>query len=222
MDAFEPHFTQASAPGSPSEVMGRYAQQFGVPIYPGASPDTSHFAAPPQETSRIYLVYVSSDPIEKVLEFYKRSMTMQVFQYGTATQLKGTSSTGADVTINVGPSVQRSGTNFTITAVALPATRIASASPAMPPPTVAPRTYQTPPATATRDDNGQTWDYSTNRMPAENPTPVPAPAPTQTAPPPPPVEDPPADVPPEQTSNGETDTNQGTTGDNPPGGEPPQ
>ena len=168
-----PQFTPAKSDRqATADLMMNTAAQFGVPIYPGSTPDTGHFSVPAagQPTNRAYLMYASADPMEKVIEYYKTALNMLATQFGSTTQLKGTSSSGAEITINVGRDMQNSQTNFTITAFMRPVddagTQMAAAAPtsAMPP-----RTYATPPATANRDA-AQDYNYPNNNTGTDNGT----------------------------------------------------
>lgn len=162
--AATPQFTSSAASGMASQQMAQAAAQFGVQIYPGAEPDTAHFTpvASGQAATRTYLAYVTLDPMDRVVSFYKTLGLSDSVISGT-TQLRGMSATGAMLTINVGRDLS-SKTRFTITAImppTAPATQVAANGPAEPRPSNT-RTYVTPPVTATRESVDGGWTFSTS------------------------------------------------------------
>lgn len=196
--------------------MSTVATKFGVPIYPGAKPDSKFSMMPASNApaERAYLMYVTTDPVEKVLAFYKSQMSLQEQMVGAVAQLKGMTPTGAALTINIARDLTNARTSFTITANAQ-ATTYASQTdmPATSNPysASANRTYVTPPATATRE-TGEPYNMTMGSEPAQ---------PSYT--PPPPVENPPPQeeqAPPEEPPMSETGNEEIPVHEGPPG-EPP-
>lgn len=164
-EEFHPQFTATLASGSTGDVMNKFAAQFGVPIYPGATPDTSHFS-PGSNGSRTFLTYTTGDSADKVTQFYTSSLGLQPVTSANVTVLQGSTPAGAQVTINIGKDLQSARTTFTVLAVM-------HAMQAAPPPTTTTTTVAAatpPPAPANtlntgNDSNAPTWNMDTSNMP---------------------------------------------------------
>lgn len=162
--ASTPKFEPSPTVGMAAQDMAKTASQFGIQVYPGAEPDTAHYSAvaTASDSPRAYLAYVSLDPLDKIVSYYKALGFSESVLSGT-TQLTGISTTGAALTINVGKDLTAK-TRFTITAImqpTAPATQVAANTPVAPG-TSPTRTYVTPPVTASRDSTEGGWSFSTS------------------------------------------------------------
>ncbi len=113
---FHPKFTSTLAAGSTGDVMNKSAQQYGVPIYPGAMPDTTKYTAA-NTTGRTFLTYTTPDSMDRVTQFYASSLNVQPVTSSNVTAIQGTTSAGAMVTVSVGRNLQSGKTIFTVLAV---------------------------------------------------------------------------------------------------------
>jgi len=102
------------AQGSTGDNMSHLAEKYGIPLYPGAMPDSSHFNAAAGNNSRVYLAYTTPDTTDKVVNFYKSNLNMGSNTAGAVTVLSGSAHDGSPVTINVGQKMDGSGTSFSI------------------------------------------------------------------------------------------------------------
>ena len=170
--AEQPMFTNGYSSGPTGDAMARFAQQYGVPIYPGSVPDTTHFNAADSAQGHIYLAYSTSDSTETVLGFYKAQLHVNQTQTGNTMQLAGTSQNGTLVTINVGRDMNGSRTDYSIIATSLqqqnnsqmdspPTTVAATPQPMTPQP---PATTTTPPP---QNQDSATYDISTANAPPD-------------------------------------------------------
>lgn len=164
---------QTNAPGSAADVMSHTAARFGVPLYPNSSADTAHFSMADnvsQTNPRAYLMYMTPDTVDQVVEFYRTKLTMDVSDFQGAKQLKGFAPTGAQVTINVGRDNSSNVTRFVIMAF-LPATgartfnTVATTAPAVAAPTPAPQSAASQTYTPDQSADQNTWTYSTSNDP---------------------------------------------------------
>lgn len=156
---FHPKFTSTLAAGSTGDVMNKNAQQYGVPLYPGAMPDTTKYTAV-NTTGRTFLTYTTSDSMDKVSQFYASSLNVQPVTSGNVTALQGTTGTGATVTINVGRNLQSGKTIFTVLAVMRTTpvqTMQAPATVATTAPVTTPAPTATPPAKSAPDTTSPNW-----------------------------------------------------------------
>ena len=162
---FNPQFAPTLASGSTGDVMNKFAGKFGVPVYPGASPDTAHFN-PGNSDNRTFLTYSTVDSAAKVTQFYTSSLGLQPVSSGNVTELQGTTPAGAQVTINVGRDLQSGRTTFTVLAIMHVTQAPAVPTPA---PTAVATTAPVQPAPANTlnngDSNGQSWNMDTSSMP---------------------------------------------------------
>lgn len=142
---FHPKFTSALAAGSTGDVMNKSAQQYGVPLYPGAMPDTTKYTAA-NTTGRAFLTYTTPDSMDRVTQFYASSLNVQPVTSGNVTALQGTTNAGAMVTINVGRNLQSGKTIFTVLAV-MRSTPVQTIQAPTTVATTAPATTPTPTAT---------------------------------------------------------------------------
>src|SRR5689334_25157085 len=86
----EIHFTPSTlASGSAGADMAKLATQYEIPLYPGATPDTSHFNASSAASGRAYLAYTTQDATDRVVSFYKSNMQLGVSTSGAVTLLNG-------------------------------------------------------------------------------------------------------------------------------------
>lgn len=210
-----------------SDHINRLSLRFGVPIYPGSVVDPTKWTTVEKigpNDPRLYLLMISPDPLEKVVGYYRTVLNMAESNYGGTIQLRGRSTAGADVTVNIAASKVDKSTSYSIVAV-LRAENMASAVASTAPGYRAPnpygpgasRNYGTAPHGLTVAPAGDGWTMPmANATP--NPTPIrePEPAPEPTPPveeTPPPMEEPPMDEsPPVEEELPE---------DPPPGDEPP-
>ena len=164
------------ASGSTGDTMSQLAKQYGIPIYPGSVPDTSHFNSAANANARVYLAYTTADPTDRVVTFYHSNMNLSPTTSGAVTVLSGVTHDGSQITINVGQKMDGTGTSFAIivTPNLPPAadTTVATAAPTTtptqptttPPPTAAPKdmsadntqqptTYYVPTSNSPPDDS---------------------------------------------------------------------
>lgn len=173
-----PHFDTGGAPGSAADVMAHTAARFGVPVYPNSVADTSHFSLADnvsQTNPRAYLMYMTPDTVDQVVDFYKTRLNMEATDYQGTKQLKGNTSAGAQVTINVGRDNAGNQTRFVVMAFmpqsGSPAnmSTVAAASPNMNSPTPVRQSTATQSYTPDQQSNGPSWTFSTqNSQDEEN------------------------------------------------------